>query len=132
MKRLLDSLMIVSLVVAIAPVSEALFNSRLAAAIEVPNWVAVEPDMEAPVRVQSLSPFRLVDLARNGYFKDQGIPSHAGLVAAVQTGRVTAEDLVQSAITDRRLPADKLSDRSYLNAVDRFLERLLNESNGRG
>jgi hypothetical protein len=125
MKRLLfDSLLIVSLLVLIVPPAKAQFRSSS------DTSTAAEPIAESTA-TPAVSPFRLVDLARNGYFEAYGIPSHAALVSAVQTGRVTAEDLVESAITDRRLTADKLDDRRYLRSVDRFLEHLLNESNGR-
>jgi hypothetical protein len=39
--------------------------------------------------------FDLVNLARNGYFQEQGIPSHGNLIFAVGFGRVTAEQVVQ-------------------------------------
>lgn len=126
MRRLLfDSLLFVSLLVVMVPPAKAQINADSGA-----NAVA-EPAAETSGHVPTVSPFRLVDLARNGYFESYGIPSHGALVSAVQTGRVSAEDLVESAVMDRRLATEKLDDRRYLNAVDRFLEYLQHESIGR-
>lgn len=122
---LFDSLLLVSLLVAIVPPAKAQVGSSSGADVAVESTAQMSES-------RAISPFRLVDLARNGYFESYGIPSHAALVSAVQTGRVTAEDLVESAVMDQRLTADKLDDRRYLRSVDRFLEYLLNESSGRG
>jgi hypothetical protein len=43
------------------------------------------------------TPINLVNLARNGYFQEQGIPSHLGLTRAIALGEIKGENLVQAA-----------------------------------
>ena len=69
----------------------------------------------------NLTPRNLVNLARQGRFKAQGVPSHANFVHAIRSGRVDAETLVSSAIANNRLPESAISDRNYLNAVTNHL-----------
>ena len=88
----------------------------------------------APLRAQNLNdstitdqsydltPRKLITLARHGRFLDQGIPSHSNFGNGIRSGRVTAERLVQSAIDQRRLPENSLSDRKYLEAVSDHLK----------
>ena len=70
----------------------------------------------------SLSPRKLLSLARHGRFVDQGIPSHNNLGNGIRSGRVTAERLVQSAVAQRRLPESSLSDRKFMKAVGDHLK----------
>lgn len=76
-----------------------------------------------------LTPFRLVNLARNGYLTDQGIPRFNQLSFAHQRHRISAEDVIRAAINDNRVSAEVLEDRSYVAAVDSFLRDLSNPSN---
>ena len=69
----------------------------------------------------NLTPRNLVDLARQGRFKAQGIPGHANFISGIRSGRVDAEILVNSAIANNRLPQEAISDRNYLNAVTHHL-----------
>ncbi|NJL22776.1 MAG: hypothetical protein HC895_21275 [Leptolyngbyaceae cyanobacterium SM1_3_5] len=78
----------------------------------------------APKANAQPNPFDLVNLARNGYFQEQGIPSHGNLTFAVGTGRVTAEQIVQAAIAETRLSPDRLTDSRYLEMVEAQLEDL--------
>ena len=71
-----------------------------------------------------LTPFSLVSLANQGYFQAQGIPSSSGLIVAYESERVSAEDLVKSAIATRRLSPEVLNDQSYLSAVNVQLSNL--------
>ncbi|NJN59485.1 MAG: hypothetical protein HC879_19330 [Leptolyngbyaceae cyanobacterium SL_5_9] len=73
----------------------------------------------------SLTPFNLVNLARNGYFQEQGIPSFGGLEAAIKSGQVSAEDIIQAAIQERRLSSEHLNNPAYIQSV----KRLLNDVN---
>lgn len=73
---------------------------------------------------KQLQPVDLVSLAYQGRFRQQGIPSYGALVAAYQTGRIDAENLVQSAVTANRVTAEVLANRRYLNAVDLQLRSL--------
>lgn len=76
---------------------------------------------------RALTPFNLVSLANQGYFKNQGIPSSGALVAAHRAGRVSAEDIVKSAVATNRLSPQVLNDQRYLSAVKAQLSNL--ESN---
>jgi hypothetical protein len=78
------------------------------------------------VRAESFqaSPFQVVGLANRGYLQEYGIPKYSSLVSAYARGRVTARDVVQAAVSDNRISADKLEDASYLFAVDNFLQNL--------
>lgn len=69
-----------------------------------------------------LTPRKLVTLARHGRFIDQGIPSHSNFGNGIRSGRITAERLVQSAIKQRRLPENSLSNRKYMKAVTDHLK----------
>lgn len=73
---------------------------------------------------ENIEPVTLVQLAYQGYFADQGIPSHAGLKTAIAAGEVDAETLVRSAINKGRLSANTINDDGYLNIVRTQLENL--------
>jgi hypothetical protein len=75
-------------------------------------------------QVHQITPFNLVYRAYRGEFSEQGIPSYTRLLTAYETGEISAEDLVESAVNANRLPASKLSDESYLSAVQFFLRDL--------
>ncbi len=79
-----------------------------------------------PSDVTHITPFNLVMLAYQGYFREQGIPSYGALIVAHQAGRISAEDLVQSAIRANRVPSQILNNQGYLNAVKFKLQRLNN------
>ena len=70
----------------------------------------------------SVSPRELVSLGRHGRFKTQGIPSHNNFRQGVRMGRITAEELVTSAVAQNRLSADVLGDRQYLETVASHLK----------
>ena len=70
----------------------------------------------------SISPRELVSLARHGSFVDQGIPSHNNFRQGVRSGRITAEELVESAIAKNRLAEEVKSDRNYLDTVANHLK----------
>ena len=63
------------------------------------------------------TPFDLVNLAYQGYLKEQGIPSYSELGVAYGEKKITVEDIVRSAIKAKRLTPKTLSDKQYLNAV---------------
>ncbi len=77
-----------------------------------------------PSYLQQTTPVNLVSLAYRGYFKNQGIPSYGTLIAAYQSGKISAQDLVQVAIEANRVSAEVLSDFGYLNAVEQELRTL--------
>jgi hypothetical protein len=81
----------------------------------------------SPKYIYQITPFNLAEQAYRGYFKDQGIPSYDRLSVAYQEGRITARDLVKSAIQANRLLPQTLNDRGYLNAVDAQLGSLASQ-----
>lgn len=70
------------------------------------------------VNVSYLKPFDTAFLAYQGNLKSQGIPSGSALVSQYQIGNLTALDVVKAAVNAKKLPAQALNDRGYLNAVD--------------
>lgn len=78
----------------------------------------------AQARTFELTPFNLVNLARNGYLMDHGIPRFNLLSSRYRQGSISARDLVQAAINDNRLSSEVLQDQRYIQAVDNFLNDL--------
>ena len=74
--------------------------------------------------ISQLKPFNLVHMAYQGYFRDQGIPGYSAFLAAYEAGRVSAEELVQSAVKKNKLSPETASDRGYLRAVKSYIESL--------
>ncbi|WP_036488382.1 hypothetical protein [Myxosarcina sp. GI1] len=74
--------------------------------------------------IVKITPFDLVYGAYRGYFTDSGIPGYANLIAAVNAGRVNAEDLVEEAIALGRLAPETINNRAYLNSVAGLLDSL--------
>ena len=71
-----------------------------------------------------ISPNDLVNLAYQGSFRGQGIPGYSRLLNAHASGRVRARDLIQVAINTGRLPAETLSNSSYVGNVESILTSL--------
>jgi Zn-finger domain-containing protein len=78
-----------------------------------------------PLNANAATPFNLVNLARNGYFQEQGIPSHLALTKAIASERIKGKDLVQAAIEANRIPAEQLNNSSYVQSVDQNLDLLI-------
>ncbi|NEO13486.1 MAG: hypothetical protein F6K59_05540 [Moorea sp. SIO3F7] len=74
--------------------------------------------------IVEVKPFNLVYLGYQGYFAEQGIPSNAGFITAVKTKRITAKDLVASAIKRGRLSPETINDYTYLAHVNSQLSNL--------
>ena len=74
-----------------------------------------------------ITPFNLVTRSYQGHFTNQGIPSSAAFNRAVKTGKVTASDLVESAIAQGRLNPETLNDSEYINTVQSYLDSLDND-----
>ncbi len=72
--------------------------------------------------IPHITPFNLVNLAYHGYLKDQGIPSYSVLRTAYFEDKISAVDIVRSAVAARRLPKEALSDKQYLNSVAQQLD----------
>ena len=97
----------------------------------VGSLLAVSLVSVAPVKAQEvasgitsyrLSPRELVGLGHQGRFKEQGIPGYDNFRSKARSGRITAAELVESAIANNRLSAEAAGDRQYLNAVDEHLK----------
>jgi len=67
--------------------------------------------------IPQITPFNLVNLAYEGYFKDQGIPSYNALSRAYTDQKVSAIDLVRSGVRAKRLPEETLSNQQYVRNV---------------
>lgn len=85
---------------------------------------AVVPSAFARTSPYGINPFGLVNLARNGMFRDQGVPGFGRLSAGHQAGRITAEDVIQAAIADGRLSSAALNDTRYVRSVEQQLRDL--------
>ncbi len=72
----------------------------------------------------SLGPVNLVSLAQQGFFTDQGIPSHLTLGLQIQSGKIDAKTLVKGAIAAGRLSPDTINDDNYLSQVEFELSQL--------
>ncbi|MFB2935824.1 hypothetical protein ACE1B6_11280 [Aerosakkonemataceae cyanobacterium BLCC-F154] len=77
-----------------------------------------------------ISPFDLVSMAYQGFFKNQGVPSAGALINAYALGDVEARDVVNSAVQTDRLPVRALNDRDYIKAVEWQLDSLRNFNQG--
>ena len=73
-------------------------------------------------QVNNLTPRELISLARQGRFNAQGIPGYSRLGSSVRSGKVDAEKLVASAISQNRLPKSTLQDSNFISAVERHLK----------
>ena len=89
------------------------------------NEVAVKPTVNSN-NIVEVQPFNLVYLAYQGYFTEQGIPSNGRFTHAIKTRRITAKDLVASAIARGRLSPETINDSSYLAHVESQLHNLDN------
>ncbi len=86
----------------------------------------------SPLNANAATPINLVNLARNGYFQEQGIPSHMAFKKAIgrsprfaiARGQVKGKDVVQAAIEANRISAELLNDSNYVRSVDRQLDFL--------
>ncbi|MBD1911329.1 MULTISPECIES: hypothetical protein [unclassified Leptolyngbya] len=99
MKRIASSLMVLALsVAAFAPAAQA---------------------------ESKLSSFNVATLAYQGRLTDNGIPGYGSLEAGVNSGTITAEDVVQAAIDSGRLTETTLQDTEFVTAVERHLQNLV-------
>jgi hypothetical protein len=72
-----------------------------------------------------LSPASLVTMAYRGYFNQQGVPSYLEFSSEYILGRITAERLVQTAVSAGLLPTAAVNDQGYLNVVRNQIETQL-------
>ncbi len=84
------------------------------------NEIAIDSS-NSNANLVEINPFNLVQRGYQGSFKTE-IPSNAAFLAAVNSGKIKARDLVETAIASGRLSQDKLNDTSYLRAVQTQLD----------
>ncbi|PHM10261.1 hypothetical protein [Nostoc sp. 'Peltigera malacea cyanobiont' DB3992] len=65
-----------------------------------------------------LKPFDAAFIAYESNLKAQGSPSGSALVSQYQTGNLTALNVVKTAVNAKKLPAQALNHKGYLNAVE--------------
>lgn len=72
-----------------------------------------------------LSPYDLTFLAYQGYFKNQGIPSSSTFLAELESGTITAQNVMQAAVNANRLSEQTLNDQSYRFALEGVLQEFV-------
>lgn len=77
-----------------------------------------------PSYVAQTRPFNLVFLAYRGYLRNQGIPGYAAFLIAYQLRRISAEDIVSSAVRANLVSSQVMDDQRYMNAVENHLRNL--------
>ncbi len=80
-------------------------------------------------KIPRIEPFDLINLAYRGYFKDQGIPGYSRFILACKAQQVSAQDIVQSAVIDKKLPSQVLNNKDYVDAVRNQLDEFIRSSN---
>lgn len=83
---------------------------------------------ESMYDVRKTEAFNLVSSAYRGQYESQGIDGYAVMVSNVNTGELTADDLIQAAIDAGELSPKALEDEGYINAVELQLDTLKNGS----
>ena len=100
-------------------------NSVLAYLITIALTTSISTNAEASESSSasySVTPRELISLARQGRFKALGIPSHDNFRNAVRTNKITATELIESAIANNRLPESVRGDRQYFDTVTSHLK----------
>jgi hypothetical protein len=83
---------------------------------------SLNPYVVKPFSTHQISPFNLAYLAYQGYFSAEGIPSSGGLITALVSETVTAQDIMQAAVKANRLSEQTLNDEDYRFALENFLQ----------
>jgi hypothetical protein len=83
---------------------------------------SLNPYVVKPSSTHQISPFNLAYLAYRGYLSTEGIPSSGGLIAALVSETVTAQDIMQAAVKANRLSAQTLNDGDYRFALESLLQ----------
>ncbi|MDX2097450.1 MAG: hypothetical protein SFW36_06700 [Leptolyngbyaceae cyanobacterium bins.59] len=99
---------------AIAPASQA-------------ETLAAAPSQNVRQTIASpITPANLVYLAYQGQFQTQGTPSYQGLLTGYQSGRIQAQDLVQSGVKAGLISEQTATNSGYVQAVEQQLQTLSN------
>ncbi len=99
-------------------------STILLSTIAVPALSQVSLGSRRNLNIVEITPFDLVTGAYQGRFENEGIPSNAVFLAKIRSNRISAEDLVQSAINAGRLSENTLYDQSYLSSVEAIMSNL--------
>jgi hypothetical protein len=75
-------------------------------------------EAHAQTTVSQITPFNLTYIAYQGYFKDRGIPSAGGLIDAIVSKEIVAQDLIRAAVKTNQLPVQTLDDRGYIHSLE--------------
>lgn len=108
--------------IAAGVITSALWVTAQAQANATPHSFDV-PSVTVTAKRQT-TPFQLAHLAQQGFFIEQGIPSHLALLNAYLLREITAEDIVRAGIDAKRLPERRLSEPNYVRSVDMHLQSL--------
>ncbi|MBD2158897.1 hypothetical protein [Leptolyngbya sp. FACHB-16] len=75
-----------------------------------------------------LSSFNVVNLAYQGRLTQGGIPGYASLEAGVDSGSITAEEVIHAAIASGYLSEATLQDSEFITAVEHQLQNLVDDN----
>ncbi len=78
----------------------------------------------AQITASQITPFDLAYIAYQGYFKDLGIPSAGGLIDAIVSKKIVAQDLIRAAVKINQLPVQTLDDREYISNLESQMQGL--------
>ena len=106
-----------SLVLLLSTVVTLRVNSQ-----ELKDVANIEPEQEE--QENHISPSALVGAAHKGRLKDWNIPSYGQLQSGYDSGRITANDLINAAIEAGKLSPQAANDDRYINNVDSELKQL--------
>jgi hypothetical protein len=101
-------------------IMKSIFGTWCATALSLIVGSSAAIAISSPSFAQSVDrtpPITLVNLARQGYLQNQGIPSGSSLVQAIATGTIPPEALIQAGIQNNLVPSSALNDPGYLNIV---------------
>lgn len=72
----------------------------------------------APSNSSRLSPYDVIFLAYQGYFREQGIRGYGAFVEECYQGQLSAKRIVEAAIQAKRLPAETINDLAYIQSIN--------------
>jgi hypothetical protein len=78
----------------------------------------------AQTTTSQITPFNLTYIAYQGYFKNQGISSAGGLIDAIVSKKIVAQDLIRAAVKTNQLPVQTLADRDYISNLENQMKEL--------
>ncbi|MBW4419972.1 MAG: hypothetical protein KME13_12185 [Myxacorys californica WJT36-NPBG1] len=78
--------------------------------------------------IPSMTPYDVVFLAYQGYFRNQGLRGYGAFADGCNQGKLTAQDVVEAAIKANQLPRTIVNNRGFMNAVDANMKAFKNNS----